>query len=477
MAKKPLEKDKFGVQKVMRLKDYFGDAMGQFALNAMASLVGQITYFYTDKVGMAAGSVATVLLICKVLDAFTDLIMGNIIDHTKPGKEKFRPWLLKAGIPGGIMMVLMFTVPKTGGLGQVIYAMVTNFLLTAVFYTAMAVPYNSLMTVRTNSQEERGVMGTWRAATGYVAGTIFAIGIIPITNVLGGNQNAWIKFGFIIGILVILSSLIAYLTSREGVAETGTDAADMEMEPEEKAVPFKEAIGKLFKNKYWVIVLVVNLISCIIYGLTGGSGAFYCKWIFGNDNLVGILGTIGMIPTILGFVLVGPMIKKLGVTKTLLVSFGMGIVSNILLLFTKDIFFCYALFGSITTFATIPMMCLVGVMTAMSIDYNEYKYGVKMVAISNSASSFGGKVGSGLGTSIIGWCLAAVNYDSALAVAPTATKVAIYGFSIVVPLVLFILMFVLVSKFDLEKNLPKMKEDIAARKAKIHYERGIDYEV
>lgn len=191
MSKKPLGKDKFGVQKVMRFKDYFGDATGQFALNSMASLVGQITYFYTDKVGMAAGAVATVLLIVKILDAFTDLIMGNIIDHTKPGKEKFRPWLLRAGIPAGVMMILMFTVPKNiGSVGQVAYALVTNFLLSAVLYTAMAIPYASLMTVRTNSQEERGVMGTWRAATGYVAGFIFAICIIPITNALGGTQSA-----------------------------------------------------------------------------------------------------------------------------------------------------------------------------------------------------------------------------------------------------------------------------------------------
>ena len=46
--------------------------------------------------------------------------MGNIIDHTKPGKEKYRPWLLKAGIPVGIVMVLMFTVPKIGDVGQII---------------------------------------------------------------------------------------------------------------------------------------------------------------------------------------------------------------------------------------------------------------------------------------------------------------------------------------------------------------------
>lgn len=434
-----------------------------YALNAMSTLVGQLTYFYTDKVGMAAGAIATMFIICKIIDAFTDLIMGNIIDHTKPGKEKYRPWLLKAGIPAGIVMVLMFTVPKIGDMGQIIYVTITNILLTAVLYTAMAIPYNALMTVRTNSQEERGIMGTWRAATGYVAGMIFAICMIPITNALGGNQNAWIKIGFIMGIIVILAALICYATSRETATEAG--AVVEVKEEDEEVIPFKEALGKLFHNKYWVIVLVVNLLSCIIYGLTAGAGVYYCKWIFGNDNLVGVLGGIGMIPTLLGFILVGPMIKKLGVVKTLLVSFAMGAGANLLLLFTKDIFFCYALFGSITSFATIPMMCLVGVMTAMSIDYNEYKYGVRMVATSNSASSFGGKVGSGLGTSIIGWFLAAVGYDAALTAAPAATKMAIYGFAIVIPLVIFVIMFIVVSKFDLEKTLPAMKEEIAKRKA------------
>ena len=110
----------------------------------MSTLVGQLTYFYTDKVGMAAGAIATMFIVCKIIDAFTDLIMGNIIDHTKPGKEKYRPWLLKAGIPAGIVMVLMFTVPKIGDVGQIIYVTITNILLTAVLYTAMAIPYNSL---------------------------------------------------------------------------------------------------------------------------------------------------------------------------------------------------------------------------------------------------------------------------------------------------------------------------------------------
>lgn len=461
MAKKPLGKDKFGVQKVMRIGDYFGDSLGMFSLNAISGLVGQLTYFYTDKVGMAAGAVATVFMLCKVIDAFTDLIMGYIVDHTKPGKEKYRPWLLKAGIPAGILVVLLFTVPKAGQGVQIAYMMVTNLLLTAVMYTAIAVPYTSLQVVRTNSQEERGVMGTWRAAMGYVAGMVIAIAIIPITNMLGGTQNAWIKVGVVFGALTILALLICYLTSRETATEKGN-----EEKPEiaEEAVPFKDAIVKLFHNKYWVIILVTNLFANVIYGLANSSGTYYCKWIYGDDNLVGILGAVGMIPTILGFILVGPMIKKLGVVKTLKVTFAMGIIANVLRIINPYHFVYNTVLGCVNTFANIPMMCLLGVMMAMAIDYNEYQFGVKMIASANSASSFGCKIATGLGSSMIGWCLAIAGYDATLTAATTATKYAIFTFSIYIPLAMFLAMYIMVSKFDLEERLPKIKEEIAGRK-------------
>lgn len=295
---KELGKDKFGVQRTMRRRDYFGDSLGQFALNAMSGLIGQVTYFYTDKIGVAAGAVATILLICKIMDAFTDLIMGNIVDHTKPGKEKYRPWLLKAGIPAGIFTVLMFTVPKGSESLQLAYLMITNLLFTAVAYTAVCIPYSSLMIVRTDSQEERGRMGTWRAASGYVSGMI-----IPLTNMLGGTQSAWIKFGVITGAVVILAFLICYKTSRESVSD---EIKEQKTEEEEETVPFREAVVKLFQNKYWVMVLIMNFLSAVLYALSASSGTYYAKWIYGNDNLTGIMGAIGLIPTLIGFIIVGP---------------------------------------------------------------------------------------------------------------------------------------------------------------------------
>ena len=464
MARKPLGKDQFGIQKVMRGSDYFGDAMGQFALNAINGMVGQLTYFYTDKAGLAAAVVATVFMITKIIDAFTDIIMGNIIDHTKPGKERYRPWLLKMSIPAALLTLLLFTVPQGNSTLQIVYMLVTNLLMTSVVYTAIAIPYGSLMVVRANSTEERGKMGVYRALAGYVPGMAIVLAVIPVTNALGGTQSAWVKFAAIMALIVLLCLLFCYKKSKETATADGVETATTVENEFEEAIPLGEAVKKLFGNKYWVLALVMGLASQVTYGLANSSGTYYCKWIYGDDNLVAILGAVGMIPTILGFAAVGPMNKKLGVVKTLRVCFFMGTVATALRLLNPTHFWYNTILGCVGSFANIPMMCLLGVTTAMAIDYNAYKYGNRMVASFQSAVGFGGKVGNGLGVSVIGWCLAIAHYDATAAVATTATRQAIYAFNIYIPLLLFAVMLVCAVKFDLEAKLPAIREELEKRR-------------
>ena len=478
--------DKQGVPKVMHVFDYFADSLGMFSLNAISGLVGQLTYFYTDKVGIAAGAIATMFLVCKIIDAFTDLIMGHICDSTKPGKEKYRPWLLRAGIPAGVMLALLFMVPKGAGQTvQLIYMCITNLLMTAILYTAISIPYGAIMMIRTPSQEERGIMGTWRAAAGYVSGMVIAIAVIPITNMMGGDQSAWIKMGVIFGILIVINMVICWKCSKESAVDTrivsqmetktleemtDEEYADhvyrMEQDAADSNLSMAEAVKCLFKSKYWIIWLAVNLFNQITYGLTNSSGTYYCKWIYGNDNLVAILGGIGMLPTLVGFILAMPMIKKLGAVKTLRVSFFLGAAANALRLLNPYHFWYNAILGCICTFATIPPMCVGGVIGGMNIQYNEHEFGARIVARSGSASSFGMKIASGIGASIVGWCLAIANYDPAMTVATEATKQAIFTFSIYIPLVAFLMMFLLMFKYDLEKKLPEINKDLAEKEAK-----------
>ena len=355
----------------------------------------------------------------------------------------------------------MFTVPKgLTGFAQIAYLFLSNFFLTAIVSTAIAIPYSAILVMRTKSLEERNKMGIFRAIAGYIIGMVIAIALVPLTNAMGpggvSDQAAYIKFAVVVGTLSTLFLLILYKTSEETAAAA---------EKPDDGLPFGDALGKLFHNKYWVIVLVANLFVNVIYALSSSSGTYYAKYILGDDNLVGIMGAVGLIPTVVGFAVVGPMTKKLGLRKTLLVAFGLGIVGNVIRCFAPDSFILCITVGLLGSFATIPMMCLGGTLTSMAMDYNDYKYGNKIVGMSASASSFGSKVASGLGASLVGWINGMTGFVGNMEVVTPAVRYGIYTFSIYIPLAMLVGLFIMIRKFDLEAKYGEMMQAINARKA------------
>lgn len=138
---------------------------------------------------------------------------------------------------------------------------------------------------------------------------------------------------------------------------------------QDDGVPFVKSIGMLFKNKYWVIVLISNLFSAVIFALTSASGTYYAKWILGNDNLVALMGAVGLISTFVGFGVVGPMTKKLGIRKTLMISLIIGIAGSVVRIFFPDSLIVLMTAGQLTSFAIIPLMCVCGTMNTMAMDY------------------------------------------------------------------------------------------------------------
>ena len=110
------------------------------------------------------------------------------------------------------------------------------------------------------------------------------------------------------------------------------------------------------------------------------------------------------------------------------------------------------------------MSCLFGPMVNNCVEYNDYKFGKRIVGMTNSANSFGSKIGSGIGASLIGWLLAAAGYNAALEVQPASVDTAIFAFGIYIPLVLFVIMFILLLKNDLEKRYPEIVAELQKRK-------------
>ena len=455
-TKKELGLDSMGIQKSMRLTDYLGDGIGQLPLNIMSSLVGQLTYFYTEKVGLAAGMVATMLLIAKIFDAFSDLAMGKIMDAGRSPKGKCRPWFSRMAIPALVAIILLFTVPKNIGSGfQAAYVLITNVLITAIVYTAVAIPYGALMAIRTESFEERGKMGIFRTAFGYIAGMVIAILLIPITNMLGGTQSAWIKVAVVFGLISLLSLMILYKVTRENV--------QIAEKSEDDDVPFVEAIKMLFKNKYWVIMLALQFMINISYSLTTSGGTYYAKYVLADENMFGTFAWFINIPLIIALIFTPTIVQKWnGMYKLNKYSYMVATVGR-LLVAVAGYMGNIPLMLAFTALAALGQGPWQGDMNAVIASCSEYSWLTKhkhVDGIMYSCTSLGVKIGGGLGTAIVGLLLDFSGFKGTLTVQPDSAINMLHIMYLIVPFALDLIITFILSKMNVEKANAEIKEKL-----------------
>lgn len=457
---KDLGLDKDGQQKHMRPIDYLTDSLGQFALNSINQLTGQLTYFYTTKLGMASGTVGTVLLISKIFDAVSDLFMGKIVDRTNTKDGKARPWLLRMIIPAFLACVLLFTVPSSMGGFRYVYALITTVFASAIVYTAIAVPYYTMMSYKTKSSEEKGKMGTWRAAVGYAIGVACGIGLIPITVALGDNQMAWIKFGAILGALSAVCLFITYKYSREIYHDEG------EMAEKEASVSIVDGIKMLLHNKYWIIITLVGVAMNVMYGIILAAPLYYGLIIVGDPGFYSTVNTVNIFPSVIGFLSVGFIIKRLGLTGTARFASIVGIIGSIIRMLAPMNSTVFLAGGCLMMYATIPLISVLPAMTLNTAEQNMVNYGVRITGMTNASNSFVGKLGGGVGGSLIGWVLAAGGFDAfnegTIGLTP-ALKTAVFSINTYIPLAMFVVIFLFLLRYDYEEKLPEIIKQNEAR--------------
>ena len=143
------------MQERIKLKEKVGYGFGDFASSMFWKLFSMfLMIYYTDVVELSPASVGTMFLLTRLWDGLNDPIMGIIADRTNSTKGKFRPYLLWIAIPFALIGVLTFSTPDFGPSGKLIYAYLTYTLMMMV-YTAINVPYSSLMGVMTSDPAER----------------------------------------------------------------------------------------------------------------------------------------------------------------------------------------------------------------------------------------------------------------------------------------------------------------------------------
>jgi GPH family glycoside/pentoside/hexuronide:cation symporter len=387
---------------------------GDFASSTFWTLFSMfLLYFYTDVFGITAAAAGTMFLVARFWDTTNDPIMGMICDRTSTRWGKFRPYLLFGALPFTIIGILTFTTPDLGPSGKLIYAYVTYTLMMMV-YTAVNVPYASLLGVMTKNSNERTSLASFRFIGGFCAGlmvTSSANYLVEYFKTTGDLASSYQKTVAIYAIIAGVFFVLTFLGTKERL--------DHE---EVKSSTFKADLGDLFKNKPWFIMLGASIAVLIFNSLRGGAILYYFKYFIGDQNVAyfgevshGTLSAVymssGFATSLIGVVMAIPVSNRIGKKNTFILSGLVCGILSIMFFFLPptqiELIFIINIFIGIFSAMAFP---LIWAMYGDVSDYSELKTGRRATGLIFSSSSMSQKLGWTIGGAISGWILAAFGF-------------------------------------------------------------------
>jgi len=250
-----------------------GFGSGDAAVNVVWSAVAIILmYFYTDVYALKPAHIGWLMLIPRLIDAFTDVFMGMFTDSHTTRWGRYRPYLLIFSVPFGLAVMLLFTTPDYSYTGKLIYAYATYILMILVF-TAIVIPYISLPGVLTADPKERLSANGYRLFFAKVASLAVNI-FVPIFAARWGEEHLARGYQVAMAIMATLATglfIFCFFTTTERVVHKSDRK------------PIGQQLGLLLRNSQWTILALVCLTGTIGYVLRGQVAMYYAKYFLGGD--------------------------------------------------------------------------------------------------------------------------------------------------------------------------------------------------
>ncbi len=409
------------VAKPLTMKNYLAYAAGDAANNVTFTMAGMFfILYYTNVVGISGAAIGTMFLLIRFVDAFTDVIMGRVIDMKKPGKlGKFRPIILWFSVPllviGWLQYAAKFLFPDANPGFYTIYMWVTYFLMGSVFYTAVNIAYGSMAPSLTQVPTERAKLASFRMFGAAVMVLILSWVIAPQIRANAADPVALQNSLFVsIGILSAIGAGLYFFTVWGTVEQVERDPNPVSM---------KESFGSLAVNR----PLQILSASAIFYitGVTvlGTLGSYIAIYVQQDANYIAINATA----QVAALFVVGPFIPRM--VRTMGKRMGFLIFASFMYLGAAILWL--APLSDVPWLGTgaffIMGISLYGVNTLMwaleadCVEYGEWKIGQRTEGTTYAIFSFTRKMGQALGGFVGGFALVWAGFIAADVAAGTLT--------------------------------------------------------
>ena len=435
-----------------------GYGAGDIAGNVVyAFLTAFVMVYLTDTIGLASGIVGTLIAASKLFDGFTDIFFGAMIDKTHSRMGKARPWMLYGYIGCAITLIGVFAVPvNIGRTAQYAWFFIAYTLLNGVFYTANNIAYSALTSLVTKNSKERVQMGSYRFIFAFATSLLIQSVTVGFVAVLGGDARAWRMVAIIYAIIGLAVNTLSAMSVKELPEE---ELRQGNAGSGEEKYGLLEAFRLLVKNKFYMMICGTYILQQL-YNAMIGVGIYYMTWVLKNRNLYSIFAWAVNIPLIIALVFTPTLVGK---WKGM---YHLNLRGYILAVLGRALVAVAGYFGSVplmllfTAVAALGQGPWQGDMNAVIASCSEYTYltqGKRVDGTMYSCTSFGVKVGGGIGTAITGWLLEISGYVGTAAVQPESALRMMSLMYLWIPVVLEILIMLVLSRMNVEETNEKLR--------------------
>lgn len=457
--------NKFGIRD--KLGYMLGDLANDFFFIFASSF---LMVFYTNVLGIAPGVVGTLFVTARVIDAFTDIAMGRIVDITPTRKNgKFRPWIKVMSIPVCIAGFLLF-VPQVAVLPmtyRIAYIFITYILWGSIFYTSINIPYGSMASAITGDPGERGQLSTFRSVGAALAGAAISVTVPLIVYKYDSAGNQTIlpyRFQFIaiaFAILAFICYRLCYSMCRERIV--------IENKHREKT-SIRDTLGSVFSSRSLLCIIAAAVILLLSMLLAQSLNIYLFMDYFKNNAAMSVAGFLNTAATL----------SLAPFTKTIIKKVGKKEASSIALLFASAVYFfvhfsritnpwIFCIFVALGNLGTGTFNLMIWAFITDIIDNREVQTGTRDDGTIYAFYSFARKIGQALAGGLGALALEIVGYKTAVAgetvVQATEVVEKIYSVATLTPAICYLAVgLILTFGYPLTKKKVQENSQILASK-------------
>lgn len=440
----------------LSLREKIAYGLGDIASNLVWGVISSLLlYFYTDVALIPVAATGTIFLVSRMLDAFIDPVIGGFVDRTNTKWGRTKPYIMFGIIPLSVFYVLTFTTIDASTSAKILYAYAT-YIIVGILFSVVTVPFGALMPLMTRNTDEKTQLSSFRMVGMSIGSIIVTAGAMPLVKLLGhGNQRR----GFMLStILFSIIGIIIYLIVTKNCKERYLEAPSITQEKTNIIKTYKIAL----RNGPWVSTLIFALLMFSKIGAFLSITVFFCMQVLHNSAMISILLPLMYVSSLVASMIIPAFLKKFhhrngNIIANAIYALGFCIMpffigNNTIFIL---IYFIAHVFGAISSGSVFGM-------TADSVDYNEWKFGMRAEGTLYAGYSFANKVGMAIGGAAAGYVLAFVGYNASHVTSSSVNAIKVLYF--IIPIIFSALQIITLLFYKLDKIHPQIVEELNERR-------------